>query len=303
MVFFKDSVDLISNLNFMSLAEEDLQHNRKIKLNFSNIYIKNKKTYARILSDLIYLEQIYREKYVSIAFYNNWMSYNKYTSQINAMLKDDLTSFYTRLNYYKEKERIHLIDKISSFYYYYFVYQLYANFQQSLTEHFYKNEIKRFNYSENRDKDYMLLLRNCFDSAYNSIKLFNETNEAPFLDIEKLEKDINLLTCDCIQTVYKRSLKQEYMLYYLQPYTFKAKSNTIRIRRRGTDGTLSIITNKEYKKSRKKTSTNKKKSLMEEYYNAKKNYKSLTIKEFAKSQNISERMFYYYKKDYDKELQ
>lgn len=299
MVYSQRSLQLISNLDFNRLLDDELHTNEKLDFDFGNIYIKKQKTYARILSDLIYLEQVYREKYVSIAFYDNWMSYSKYTKKIKLMLKDDLTLFYTRLSYYKESERAKLKRKISSLYYYYFVYQMYANFRDWINvDFFYEDEIERFIPKNERDIGYMELVKESFDKAYESIKLFNEINDSSFLDVEKMEKDIDLLIVDCIQTTSILELKEEYMLYYLQPYKFKGKNHSLRIRRRSKDGTVGIKSKSSYSSSRKSKSTRNKNKIMEKYYKELISNPDLTIKQFTDINDISQSTFYYYKKLY-----
>lgn len=297
MLFKKDSLPLISQLDFKVLYEDELYTNEKIDFKFTNIYIKNKKTYARILSDLMYLEQIYREKYVSIAFYDNWMSYDKYTKYIKKMLQGDLTLFYTKLSYYKESERAKLKSKISSLYYYYFVYQMYANFRDWVSNNsLYKQEVKRFIPKDERDTGYMKLVKEAFDKAYESMRLFNETNDNSFLNVEKMEHDIDLLIVDCFQKTYNLDIEEEYMLYYLQPYKFKGKDNTLRIRRRSKNGTMGIKTRASYDSTRKNKATRNKNKIMEQYYSELNENPNLTIEQFTKNNNVSERTFYHYKK-------
>lgn len=272
------------------------------EFNYENIYITNKKTYTRILKDLIYLEEIYREKYVRIAFVEDWQSYEKYNKEFDKLYEiyeQDLPILKEKERQFKDKERAKFIKKIKALYYYYFVYQMYMNFRFFI-DYYWSIELEKeyFHIIDENDTRYIDLIKECYYKAYESIVLFNETNNNDFLNVEQMEKDIDLLVGDCISV--QKCLGQEYRIYelnYLQPFKYKSKNHTIRIRR----ATQGIQNRSAYDSSRKRKGKARQNSVIEKFYNLKKKDGKLTAKKFIEEEGISESTFYYYKKKYEGE--
>lgn len=286
----------------MALVDLMVGRYQDAEFNYNNIYITNKKTYTRILKDLIYLEEIYREKYVRVAFAEDWQSYEKYNKEFNklyALYEQDLPVLKEKEKQFKDKERAKFIKKIKSLYYYYFVYQMYMDFRFFIDYDWaFGLEKEYFYITDKNDTRYIDLLEECYDEAYESIVLFNETNNNDFLDVEKMEKEIDLLAVDCFSTHRHRGVEYRiYELNYLQPFKYKSKNHTIRIRRATND----IQNRSTYNSIRKKKGKARQNSVIEKFYHLKEKDGKLTAKRFIENEGISESTFYYYKKKYDGE--
>lgn len=282
----------------MALVDLMVGRYQDAEFNYNNIYITNKKTYTRILKDLIYLEEIYREKYVRVAFVEDWQIYEKYNKEFEKLYKlykHDLTTLKEIEKQFKDKERAKLIKKIKALYYYYFVYQMYMDFRFFIDYDWaFGLEKEYFYITDKNDTRYIDLLEECYHKAYESIVLFNETNNNDFLNVEQMEKDIDLLVGDCFSVQKHRG--KEYRIYelnYLQPFKYKSKNHTIRIRR----ATQGIQNRSTYDSTRKKKGKARQNSVLEKYHTEKIINPTLTKKEFLIKNNISESTFYYYQKN------
>lgn len=301
------STKLLDTFDSFEFNEDQLFNNRIVEFDISNVYIKNKKTYYRIMSDLIYLEKRYREKYVRIIYTEDWSSYTKYNEnydKLHELYRGDLHLLRKKDEEFKSKVSMKFINKIRAINYYYFVYQMYADFKYWANNKTYlMQEEKYFQALIDGDTRYVDLIKKSFYQAYDSIILFNETNNNDFLNVNKMEKDIDLEMVDCIDVQLNNRF---YCLNYLQPHKFKSKDKSIRIRRRGLDDSLAIQDRVIYQQTRKSKATRRCNSVMKNYFIEKEKNKKLTAKEFIKKKDISESTFYYYKKEYkdkDKEME
>lgn len=268
---------------------------------FDNIYIKNKKTYNKILKDLIYLEGVYREKYVRIAFLDEWRTYDKFNTEYEKLFdlyNGNLPLLKKKENDFKQKEIIKFTKKIKALYYYFFVYQMYMEFKFFIDfEWAVEVETDYFYIVDEDDTRYIDLIKESYYNAYESILLFNETNNNDFLNVDKMEKDIDLLLVDCLLVQrYRGEENKFYMLNYLQPFNFKSKGHSIRIRRRGDGNELAIKNRSSYDAIRKRNATRKQNYFIKKYYNEKKINPKLTKKQFLIDNNIPESSFYHYQR-------
>ncbi|MFC4696605.1 hypothetical protein [Enterococcus aquimarinus] len=102
----------------------------------------------------MFLENVFRDSYVKEVFFIN--------------NEEGLDSR-------QEKRNQNILTKIESLYYYYFIYQLYADYRYWLDDKdAYSNELKRFNASTSDNHyGYFSMLKRCFIQAFGSIKQFN----------------------------------------------------------------------------------------------------------------------------------
>lgn len=297
------SSKLVDYLEFEEPIIDGNPMNTPLKFDISNRYIKNKKTYSRILTDLIYLEKIYREKYVRIIFLEDWRSYDKFKEKEDELVKTikNNTVLNQKITELKTNYTNKLTTKIKALYYYFFVYQLYADFRSWIDIPFlYQQEKEYFIAFADNDGDYIGLINEAFEEAYESITLFDTTNTTDFLDVNRLEQEIDLVLSDCIETPRFKTEPKFYMLNYLQPYYFESKDPTVRIRRRDSNGLYSITDSKIRNDSRKTNATKKRNSIIKKYYVSKQTTPKLTVKKFIECNKIAESTFFYYKNQYDK---